>query len=75
MFFPLLDLNITPEEYGSISVFDFISYFVLFFTLEDFFRFSKMNKSYYHILLIFNGDANLWKYSIRIYSQFNFQFL
>lgn len=50
--FPFIDLNLTPEEFGSISVFDFISYFVLFFTLEDFFHFSKRKNIYFFLFLV-----------------------
>ena len=47
--FPFIDLGVTPEEFGSISVFDFISYFVIFFTSKDFFNFSN-NKNIYFFL-------------------------
>lgn len=50
IFFPFIDLNITPEEYGSISVFDFISYFALVFTLEDFFSYSR-GKNIYNVII------------------------
>jgi O-antigen ligase len=52
---PFIDLNLTTEEFGSISVFDFISYLVLFFTLEDFFYFSRKNNVYYFLFLALTG--------------------
>lgn len=54
-FLPLIDLNITPEEFGSISVFDFISYFILIFALKDFFSFSKKNKVYISLSFVLLG--------------------
>lgn len=47
-FFPFIDLNITPEEYGSISVFDFISWFTLLYSVKNFFTFpNKLNRAHY----------------------------
>lgn len=53
--FPFIDLNLTPEEFGSISVFDFISYFVLLFTLEDFFYFSNKKNVYIFLFSALTG--------------------
>ena len=52
---PFIDLNVTREEFGSVSVFDFITYFVFFFTFEDFFYFSKKNNFYYPVFLVLTG--------------------
>lgn len=41
VFFPFMDLNLTPEEYGAISVFDFISWFTMFFLLDRIFVFER----------------------------------
>ncbi|HEX2921522.1 MAG TPA: O-antigen ligase family protein [Bacteroidales bacterium] len=41
VFFPFMDLNLTPEEYGAVSVFDFISWFTLFFLLNRILVFEK----------------------------------
>ena len=49
IFFPFIDLNITSDKFGSISVFHFISYFVFLFALEDFF-YSSRGRNVYHVL-------------------------
>src|SRR6185312_9149554 len=36
-----MDLNITPENYGSISVFDFLSWFIFIHSNKKFFHFSN----------------------------------
>lgn len=55
IFFPFIDLNLTPEEYGSISVFDFITYFALLFTLEDFLYFLRRNNIYFFLFSVLTG--------------------
>jgi len=72
--FPFIDLRITSVEFGSISVFDFISYFALLFTLEDFFIFSWKKSIYFFLfsalaVLIFIGSV---KSEFIVNSFFNF---
>ena len=58
---PFIDLNITPEELGGISVFDFLSFFIFIFTAKSFFNSSKKNTIYSFlfsllVVLIFIGS-------------------
>lgn len=47
--YPFVDINITNAMYGSISVFDGISFYVLIFLIRDFI-FNSNPKSFYHYL-------------------------
>jgi O-antigen ligase len=49
---PFIDLNVTPEKYGSISVFDSLSFFIIFPTFRNLLKFSK-NRFLYTFLFFF----------------------
>lgn len=61
LFLPFMDLNLTPEQFGSISVFDFISWFTFFFTIRRFTNLPKKKDIYYSLftallILLFLGS-------------------
>jgi hypothetical protein len=47
-----MDLNVTSEQYGSISVFDFISWFILLLTIRSFFYWKTKKNVYYFLLVV-----------------------
>lgn len=44
---PVIDLKITPAQYGSLSVFDGLSYFMLLMLYKDFLSIFKVNRFYF----------------------------
>lgn len=44
---PLIDLKVTPAQYGSLSVFDGLSYFILFMQYKDFMSIFRVNRFYF----------------------------
>lgn len=57
---PFIDLNLTPEDFGKISVFDVLSFLVLFFSLDSI-RFSNFKSIYFYLfialcVLVFTGS-------------------
>lgn len=44
---PVIDLKITPGQYGSLSLFDGLSYVMLFMQYKDFLSIFKVNKFYF----------------------------
>jgi O-antigen ligase len=44
---PFIDMKITPAQYGSLTVFDGLSYFILFMNYRDFLSIFKANRFYF----------------------------
>lgn len=44
---PVIDFKITPAHYGSLSLFDGLSYFMLFMQFKDFLSIFKVNRFYF----------------------------
>jgi Lipid A core - O-antigen ligase and related enzymes len=44
---PFIDMKITPAQYGSLTVFDGLSYFMLFMNYKDFLSIFKVNRFYF----------------------------
>jgi O-antigen ligase len=44
---PVIDLKITPGQYGSLTVFDGLSYLILFWQYKDFLSIFKVNRFYF----------------------------
>jgi O-antigen ligase len=44
---PLIDLKVTPAQYGSLTVFDGLSYVILFMQYKDFLSIFKVNRFYF----------------------------
>lgn len=53
IFFPFIDLNITPDQMGSISVFDFASFFILILAGSRLFSYQGNAKLYFSLLVLF----------------------
>jgi len=45
--FPFIDLHITTEQFGTLSVFDAISYYILLFRIKDFVSNFNLKRIYY----------------------------
>lgn len=44
---PFIDLKVTPAQYGSLTVFDGLSYFILFMQYKNFLTIFKVNRFYF----------------------------
>ena len=52
-FMPFMDLGVTPAAFGSLTVFDMISFATVFLCYKDFIHVSKKNTGYLYLFLIF----------------------
>jgi O-antigen ligase len=53
LFLPLMDLGVTPAAFGSLTVFDMISFATVFLCYKDFTLILKKNTGYLYLFLIF----------------------